>query len=506
MAATASTTTRTTIRNRRRWRGGGIPTAGRHRQPRLRQDFLVRGRFELCGRPRQRHVLRDVSRHRSGAAGRVRLQLMHVNSGDEFTCGGSSTSFPARFRPVDRRRCRCIRTSGNYTYDASGHFHRWPTDAVQLRPAELLPASERALHRGHVPQLQVERTAPRCTASSCSSRTSRLSQIAPSRLFLPTCTVSCANPLWSAGAVHGVLRPFRPDRRRTTRRSNSGRRNIEGGGRSTGTRTTRPIAAASASRATLTKRGATTVVVPGHVAHQQHLPERLLDRAHRPRARRRRRVRRGAPTCRSVVDGTDPNCVPYNIWAAGRDHQAALNYVQIPLISVGEVTERVVQTIVHGRSRPVRPASSARPKTASCSTSARSTAKSKATSSRTATTSPATAPARVARRCRCRVATRRGSVLRSAHSDPEIAVGRSSAIASPTTRAASRRAPTRTRPASNGRRSTRCACAAASSTPCACRTSTSCSRRSQVALERHDRPLRGRRPGPDAPSNAPTPA
>jgi iron complex outermembrane receptor protein len=51
----------------------------------------------------------------------------------------------------------------------------------------------------------------------------------------------------------------------------------------------------------------------------------------------------GVPTCVSVVDGSDPTCIPYNIWQADSVTPAALNYVQIPLVSVGEVTERVSQ-------------------------------------------------------------------------------------------------------------------------------------------------------------------
>jgi outer membrane receptor protein involved in Fe transport len=56
----------------------------------------------------------------------------------------------------------------------------------------------------------------------------------------------------------------------------------------------------------------------------------------------------GVPTCRSVINGTDPNCVPYNIWSANQITDAALQYVQIPLLDVGEVTERVVQTSFTG--------------------------------------------------------------------------------------------------------------------------------------------------------------
>ena len=35
----------------------------------------------------------------------------------------------------------------------------------------------------------------------------------------------------------------------------------------------------------------------------------------------------GVPTCRSVVDGTDPACVPYNIFSAGGVTPAAVNYI-----------------------------------------------------------------------------------------------------------------------------------------------------------------------------------
>jgi outer membrane receptor protein involved in Fe transport len=48
--------------------------------------------------------------------------------------------------------------------------------------------------------------------------------------------------------------------------------------------------------------------------------------------------------CRSVFLGTDPNCVPYNIFQEGGVTQAALNYLQVPAFSSGNVDE----TIAHG--------------------------------------------------------------------------------------------------------------------------------------------------------------
>src|SRR4029079_18344964 len=49
------------------------------------------------------------------------------------------------------------------------------------------------------------------------------------------------------------------------------------------------------------------------------------------------------PVCRSVLDGTDTNCVPYNIFSAGGVTQGALDYLQTPGFSHGNVN----QTIAH---------------------------------------------------------------------------------------------------------------------------------------------------------------
>ncbi len=49
----------------------------------------------------------------------------------------------------------------------------------------------------------------------------------------------------------------------------------------------------------------------------------------------------GTPTCRSVVAGTDPNCVPYNLFTVGGVTPAAVNYVAVPGFQRGRTTEQV---------------------------------------------------------------------------------------------------------------------------------------------------------------------
>jgi len=54
------------------------------------------------------------------------------------------------------------------------------------------------------------------------------------------------------------------------------------------------------------------------------------------------------PVCRSVLDGTDPNCVPYDIFATGQVNPAALAYLQVPLLSRGSVSQTVANASLTG--------------------------------------------------------------------------------------------------------------------------------------------------------------
>jgi iron complex outermembrane receptor protein len=56
----------------------------------------------------------------------------------------------------------------------------------------------------------------------------------------------------------------------------------------------------------------------------------------------------GAPTCRSVINGTDPKCVPWNIYKAGGVTPAALTYLSIPASWKSNSTEYIVNGSVSG--------------------------------------------------------------------------------------------------------------------------------------------------------------
>jgi outer membrane receptor protein involved in Fe transport len=49
----------------------------------------------------------------------------------------------------------------------------------------------------------------------------------------------------------------------------------------------------------------------------------------------------GNAVCQSVVDGTDPNCVPYNFYSLGGVTQQALDYLQVPGLANGSTQQEV---------------------------------------------------------------------------------------------------------------------------------------------------------------------
>lgn len=56
----------------------------------------------------------------------------------------------------------------------------------------------------------------------------------------------------------------------------------------------------------------------------------------------------GVPTCTSVVNGTDPACVPWNIFARGGVTPAAVNYVTVPAIQTGFTDQSVYGATLTG--------------------------------------------------------------------------------------------------------------------------------------------------------------
>ena len=56
----------------------------------------------------------------------------------------------------------------------------------------------------------------------------------------------------------------------------------------------------------------------------------------------------GAPTCQSVIDGSDASCVPWNVFQTGAVTQGALDYLQIPLHATGRLDQDQYVAFVSG--------------------------------------------------------------------------------------------------------------------------------------------------------------
>lgn len=262
-----------------------------------------------------------------------------------FNCGGSGTSAPGTF----------------YTY-STGPFQVQGTNFIPGRtlfnfaPYNYFQRPDERYVAGFFAHYEVDDAfKPYMEFMFQDDRT--VAQIAPSGDFFSTSTINCDNPLLSAqqrgiacapGNLVGVagvtggtptLFPAAGGGTYTRGYLYPGRRNVEGGGRQDDLQHT-------TYRAVV---GATGDIARGlsydfyYQYGQVNFAQTYRNDFSTTRLNRALDVVSvgGVPTCRSVVDGSDPNCVPYNIFQTGGVTQAALNYLQTPGLSRGQTTEQV---------------------------------------------------------------------------------------------------------------------------------------------------------------------
>ncbi|MDI1326702.1 MAG: TonB-dependent receptor [Brevundimonas sp.] len=255
-----------------------------------------------------------------------------------YTCGGSGTSFPGRFTnfATFNSTLGAGRTFQNFNADAN-NYNFGPVNYYQ-RPDERYTLG--AFGRYEInPHAEV-------FAQLMFSDYKSVAQIAPSGSFFNTSDINCDSPLLGAQQATTIgctAADILAGNRRTLY---VGRRNVEGGGR-------QDTLNYEAYRGVAGVRGE---IVPGwnyDVAAQ--FSRVNLSRVYQNDFSVTRLGRAldvvsvgGVPTCRSVVNGTDPACVPYDVFIAGGVTQAALDYLQIPLIQTGETTQQVVTAAITG--------------------------------------------------------------------------------------------------------------------------------------------------------------
>lgn len=172
--------------------------------------------------------------------------------------------------------------------------------------------------------------------------------IAPSGIFSSaTYTTPCSNPLMSTQEAGSIC----PGAGQSVATMVIGRRNIEGGGRNAlldhiSYRGVLGLRGDINSRWKYDIYGQYSVTDYNQVYYNEFSKQRIqraLNVVSDPRA-----GSLGQPVCTSVLDGTDPACVPYDLFIPGGVSSAALSYLQQPLHAWGHNIEQVVSGSVTG--------------------------------------------------------------------------------------------------------------------------------------------------------------
>jgi len=255
-------------------------------------------------------------------------------------CAGSSTAFPGRFTSIvlPSQPSYTVDNAGNLSpFGAANQFNFAPYNYFQ-RPDERYTAGAFA-HYQVKPWMDVY-------SSVMFMDDHTVAQIAPSGAFFGTpFKVNCDNPFLSAAEVNA----FCTSQLLTTAQQTTlfiGRRNVEGGPRQDDQRHT-------SYRLTLGAKGdfadAWTYDIYGQYGTTVYAENYLHDLSITKLGRSLQVVNvAGTPTCKSVVDGTDPNCVPYNVFHANGATPAANAYLDTPGFKEGSTVEQIVSASISG--------------------------------------------------------------------------------------------------------------------------------------------------------------
>ncbi len=248
-------------------------------------------------------------------------------------CGGSGTHDKGRFTDFSTYD---FRVEGNDFVPNAGYVYNFGPLNYFQRPDERYTAGAFAHYEVN------EHVDAYTQIMFMDDRT--VSQIAPSGAFFVTSSISCENPFMSdaqaaaigcAGRTGDVIGYI-------------GRRNVEGGGRQQDLRHTM-------LRGVFGVRGDINEDWRYDVSYQYAEVDmentyyndfgtsrigRALDAVRDPST--------GDIVCRSVLDGSDANCVPWNIFQSGGVTQDALNYLQLPLFARGTTDQTVFSAFVAG--------------------------------------------------------------------------------------------------------------------------------------------------------------
>jgi len=249
-----------------------------------------------------------------------------------WTCGGSSTSYPGRFTDFSTFNS----TVSSTAVGPGGHHNQFRNfsnalDQYNFGPLNYYQRPDERYSFGAFGHYEVASYADIYGSVMFTDYRSR-SQIAPSGDFFVTNTLNCGNPLLSAQEAATINCSAADIAANNSVPVYIGRRDVEGGGRIDDLHYL-SYRINGGVRGPISQHW--SYDLNGQVAQVQ-LSEVYLNDFSKTRLARALDVvtdpATGDPVCQSVLDGTDPNCIPWNIFTIGGVTRDQVNYLRIPLM------------------------------------------------------------------------------------------------------------------------------------------------------------------------------
>jgi outer membrane receptor protein involved in Fe transport len=267
-----------------------------------------------------------------------------LNSGTVFSsCGGSGTAFPTRF--------------GNFIVDPSGPGNTFrarnsATDVYNFAPTNYLQRPDQRYGFGSFAHYEINPHF-QAYADLMFMEDNSTAQIAPGGIFASsgpgpggTFAINCDNPFMSAQQANSLCTPAQIAAG-TNVNVAVARRNIEGGGRLT-------IFDHIEQRYVIGLKGALAgdwtydgFIQYGKTSFNAEQDNNFLT-SRINRALIAKKNAAGQIVCQSVIDGSDPACVPINYFTLGAVTPAALNYLSAPTFSGGNIIEQIASLSITG--------------------------------------------------------------------------------------------------------------------------------------------------------------
>ncbi|QIL89950.1 TonB-dependent receptor plug domain-containing protein [Microbulbifer sp. SH-1] len=299
-----------------------------------------------------------------------------AGSPDSFGCGGSTTMFPARF--TDFGSNNGLGPNGEaikgFDYLVEGNeFVKRNGEVYNYGPLNYFQRPDERWTMGAFAHYDINDNATAYTQLMyADDRT--VAQIAPSGAFFVTSDLNCGNPLLSEQqfeaicGVYGLTKDQNLSDLVVTKTDPDGnvlinevtgnpitapgaiyigRRNVEGGPRQDDLRHT-SLRGVFGVRGDINESWSYDVYAQYAEVSMEQTYLNDFSATRIARALNVVEDDKGNIVCQSVVDGSDPTCVPYNIFQEGGVTQEALNYLILPLFARGTTEQEIYSGYVTG--------------------------------------------------------------------------------------------------------------------------------------------------------------